>query len=55
LCVAISDVALTDASDGTGGEVELRGVDNLVDARLRALVEAVNAERIAGFRAGGSF
>jgi len=55
LCVAISDVALTDASDGTGGEVELRGVDNLVDARLRALVEAVNAERIAGFPSGRLF
>ena len=55
LCIAISDVALTEASDGTGGEVELRGVDNLVDARLRALVEAVNAERIAGFPSGGLF
>ena len=55
LCVAISDVALTDASDGAGGEVELRGVDNLDDARLRALVEAVNAERIAGFPSGRLF
>src|SRR5467141_4852632 len=55
LCIAISDVALTEASDGTGGEVELRGVDNLVDARLRALVEAVNAERIAGFPSGRLF
>src|SRR5258708_26593129 len=55
LCVAISDVALTDASDGTGSGVELRGVDNLVDARLRALVEAVNAERIAGFPSGRLF
>src|SRR5712672_2090927 len=55
LCVAISDVALTDASDGTGSGVELRGVDNLVDARLRALVEAVNAERIAGFPSGQLF
>src|SRR6266481_8976635 len=55
LCVAISDVALTDASDGAGGEVELRGVDNLVDARLRALVEAVNAERVAGFPSGRLF
>jgi hypothetical protein len=38
LCIAISDVALTAASDGTSGEVELRRVDNLVDARLSALV-----------------
>jgi AraC family transcriptional regulator len=55
LSIAISDVALTAASDGTGGEVELRRADNLVDARLRALVEAVNAERIAGFPSGRLF
>jgi len=55
LCIAISDAALTAASDGTSGEVELRRVDKLVDARLGTLVEAVNAERIAGFPSGGSF
>jgi AraC family transcriptional regulator len=55
LCLAISDVALTAASDGTSGEVELRRVDNLVDARLGTLVEAVNAERIAGFPSGRLF
>jgi AraC family transcriptional regulator len=49
LLIAISDTALTAAADGTSGEVELRRTDNLVDARLGALVEAVNAERIAGF------
>src|ERR1700730_9019181 len=49
LCFRISDAALEAASDGTSGEVELRGADKLVDARLGALVEVVNAERIAGF------
>jgi AraC family transcriptional regulator len=55
LCIAISDTALTAASDGASGEVELRRTDNLVDARLGALVEAVNAERIAGFPSGSLF
>jgi len=55
LFIGISDVALTAASDGTSGEVELRRVDNLVDARLGALVEAAKAERIAGFPSGKLF
>lgn len=55
LSVGISNAALTAAADGTSGEVELRRADNLVDARLRALVEAVNAERIAGFPSGRLF
>jgi AraC family transcriptional regulator len=55
LCITISDAALTAASDGTSGEVELRRQDNLVDARLGALVESVNAERIAGFPNGKLF
>jgi len=55
LCIAISDAALTAASDGTSGEVELRRVDKLVDPRLGTLAEAVNAERIAGFPSGGLF
>ncbi|MCU1338023.1 MAG: AraC family transcriptional regulator [Bryobacterales bacterium] len=55
LCIAMSDAALTAASAGTSGEVELRKVDNLVDARLGALVESINAERIAGFPSGRLF
>ena len=55
LLIAISDTALTAAADGTSGEVELRRTDNLVDARLGALVEAVNAEMIAGFPSGRLF
>jgi AraC family transcriptional regulator len=55
LSVGISDAALTAAADGTSGEVELRRADNLADARLRALVEAVNAERIAEFPSGRLF
>jgi hypothetical protein len=54
LCVAISDAALTAAADGTSGEVELRKTDNVVDARLAALVKAVNAERIAGGEGWGT-
>jgi hypothetical protein len=54
LSVDISDAALTAAADGTSGEVELRRADNLSDPRLRALVEAVNAE-IAGFPSGMLF
>src|SRR5258707_10335717 len=52
LSVGISDAALTAAADGTSREVELRRADNLADARLRALVEAVNAGRVAGVAAG---
>src|SRR5258708_2264056 len=55
LSVGISDAALTEVADGTSGEVELRRADNLVDARLGALVEAVNAERIAGVPHGRLF
>src|SRR5216684_4033333 len=55
LCIAISDTALTAASDGASGEVELHRTDNLVDTPLGALVGAVNAERIAGFPSGRLF
>src|SRR5260370_38082494 len=55
LCIAISDVALTAASDGTSGEVELRRVDNLVDARLDRLVEVFGRFRILGNRNGHDF
>jgi hypothetical protein len=55
LCIGISDTALAAAADGTSGEVELRRADKLVDPRLGALVEVVNAERASGFRAGGCF
>jgi len=48
LRIAISDAALTAASDGPSGEVELR-------RRLGALVAAVNAERTAGFPSGRLF
>jgi len=54
LSVAISDAALRAACDA-GGEVELRGAPKLVDARVSALVTAVNEERIAGFPSGRVF
>jgi AraC family transcriptional regulator len=55
LSVAISDVALRAACDGMAGDVELRNEPKLVDARVGALVAAVNAERIAGFPNGRPF
>jgi hypothetical protein len=55
LSVGISDAALAAARDGTRGDVELRRVESLVDARVGALAAAVNAERVAGFPSGGYF
>jgi len=55
LSVAISDAALRAACDGIGSEVELLGAPKLVDARVGALVAAVNEERIAGFPSGRLF
>lgn len=55
LSVDISDAALAAASDGTRGDVELRRVGSLVDARVGALAAAVNAERVAGFPHGRLF
>jgi AraC family transcriptional regulator len=55
LAITISDAALTAASDGTSSDVELRRTIDLKDARIGALVKAVNAERIAGFPSGRLF
>ena len=55
LSVGISDAALRAACDGMPGEVELRSAPKLEDARVGALVAAVNAERIAGFPNGRLF
>jgi AraC family transcriptional regulator len=55
LSITISDTALTSACEGTNGEVELRGADNVLDARVSALATALNAERIAGFPNGHLF
>ena len=55
LSVDISDAALAAACDGTRGDVELRRVESLVDARVGALAAAVNAERVAGFPSGRLF
>jgi AraC family transcriptional regulator len=55
LSVGISDAALAAACDGTSGDVELRRVEGLVDARIGALAAAVNAERLAGFPSGRLF
>jgi AraC family transcriptional regulator len=55
LSVGISDAALAAACDGTRGDVELRRVENLVDARVGALAAVVNAERVAGFPSGRLF
>src|SRR5215471_13534319 len=55
LSVAISDAALRAACDGMASEVELSNAPKLEDARVGALVAAVNAERIAGFPNGRLF
>ena len=55
LSVGISDAALAAACDGTRGDVELRRVERLIDARVGALAAAVNAERVAGFPSGRLF
>jgi len=52
LTLGISDAALMTACRGG---VELRPQCRLVDARVGALVAAVNAERIAGFSSGRLF
>jgi len=49
LYIAVSDAALTAAGDTVSGIVELRKVDDLKDTRVRALVAAVNAKRLAEF------
>jgi AraC family transcriptional regulator len=53
--LGISDAALMATHDGISGGVELRPQRKFVDARLRALVEVVNAERAAGFPSGRLF
>ena len=55
LSVAVSDAALSAACDGMAGEVEVRSSPKLEDARVGALVAAVNAERIEGFPSGRLF
>lgn len=55
LSIGISDTALTAAGERTDGEVELRTVDHVVDARISGLAAAVNAERVAGFPSGRLF
>ena len=55
LSITISDTALAVACEGTDGEVELRGADNVLDARVNALAAGLNSERIAGFPNGRLF
>ena len=55
LSLSISHAALMAASDGMSGDVDLRHKFKLVDARIGALVAAVNAERLAGFPSGRLF
>ena len=52
LKLTISDPALTAGCGGWHREVELRCEPKLVDARVKALVTAANAERVAGFPSG---
>ena len=55
LQLGISDAALMASSDGAYGEVELHFSRKFADPRLRAMVAAVDAERVAGFPNGRLF
>lgn len=55
LTVSVSDAAFIAACDGVGGNVELRPRWKLLDARLGALLGALNAERVTGFPSGRLF
>ena len=55
LHLGISDEVLRAASEARSGDVELRKPSKVEDARLQAMVEAVNAERIGGFSSGRLF
>jgi AraC family transcriptional regulator len=55
LSINISDAVLSAACNAPGGQIELRRHADLVDARVVALVSAVNAERAAGFPSGRLF
>src|SRR5260370_40104803 len=55
LQLGISDAVLMASSDGAYGEVELRPSRKFANPRLSALVAAVHAEMVPGFRAGGCF
>jgi len=55
LTMSISEAALIAASDGAGGNVQLRAESELMDLRLRALAMAVDVERTAGFPSGRLF
>jgi AraC family transcriptional regulator len=55
LTLRISDAALRAVGNDMSNEVELPGTPKLVDARVGALVAAVNAERAEGFPSGRLF
>jgi hypothetical protein len=55
LVLEISDTPLMAACDGTNAEVELRYEPTLVDTRVGALVAAVNAKDLRGFRPAACF
>src|SRR5262245_58343713 len=55
LTMTVSDEALVTATDGAASSIELHPQCQLVDARLRALATAVEAERAAGFPSGRLF
>ena len=55
LTLTISDIALAAAAGVSSGNVELRADGDISDARVGALIAAVNAERVAGFPGGRLF
>ena len=55
LQISVSDAALTAATEGANGDVELSFYRKFGDPRLRALAAAVHAEMVAGFPHGRLF
>ena len=53
--MTLSDAAVSTAWNGMRGEVALFSLYEVVDPRIHALVNAVNAERVAGFPSGELF
>ena len=55
LSITISNAALAAACEGTTGEVELRGADKVLDARVTALVAALMPRELPDFQTGACF
>jgi AraC family transcriptional regulator len=52
---AVSDLLLSHAAGQANREIELQSIHKLKDSRIRALMTAVNIERVSGFPSGQLF